>query len=213
MPPHGGAPSWEPPGGILDLWRFYIMKKKILVVFLICCMFLGVASPAFAADSLPPLPSLRDGGYIIGTERLSGDLVFLTWDSFIKVYYDTDGGVLVFNGDDPNNGRYTVSTRTLSDDGSEWANASSFKLGGSIGDKTYYFTNPVDGNVLIKDQNGLVFFSAPLLLNLGIMEVKMSPLANQVVGMIQTLLPYGISCLALLISLPLLSKVLRRFLN
>lgn len=189
------------------------MKKKILIVFLICCMFLGVASPALAADSLPPLPTLRDGGYIIGSNRISGDTVFLTWDSFITVYYDTDDLTLTFNGDDPNNGRYYISIYTLSDDGLNWGNASSITVGGSIGNKTYSFINPVDGNVLIKDQNGLVFFSAPLLLNLGIMEVKMSPLANQVVGMIQTLLPYGISCLALLISLPLLSNLLRKFLN
>ena len=101
----------------------------------------------------------------------------------------------------------------LNDDGTEWTDIGGFTVGAAIGNKVYYFSNPVEGNSLIYDTDGLVFFSPPLLLDLGILEVKMSPLLNQAVGMIQTLLPYGISCLALLISLPLLLKVLRRFLG
>ena len=33
------------------------MKKKILIVFLICCMLFGVASPAMAATTEPPIDS------------------------------------------------------------------------------------------------------------------------------------------------------------
>ena len=88
---------------------------------------------------------------------------------------------------------------------------------GGTGD---YLAEPLDTNssILVSykenptDSDWAVFRVAPPLVDLTEELIQMIPVALDLDGKLKILVPFGISCLALLISLPLLLKVLRRFL-
>lgn len=249
------------------------MKKKILIVFLICCMFFGVASPAMAANDYQYYTGLYDGHYvwlgetstsvmqhypsIVYAKDVGGLLGFqvqltcpasdvsspVKFDSFysnsssdISLYIDITGFESVnFNH------RFTYYYPYNNDKGFAQGVTS---LGSfskvSVDDKTYLrcvlpdisSNSPGFSPIYTLSTSDLTFIGScssvyvwdngstnqilgelpPQMMELGITQIQVTT-GQQVVGMIQTLLPYGISCLALLITLPLLLKVLRRFLG
>lgn len=188
--------------------------KKYLSIFLVCFLLFSFASPAFASN-YPDLPSYVSGDYyVIGQNPINLKTYLVFWNPNDPITYYQKSNELIFNGDDPDNGRYSISVYTLltGDDGNYWGDAYGITVGGAIGNKSVYINPIYEGNVLIYNQDGTVFFSPPQLLQVGLLEVEMTPLVEQVAGTMMTLIPYGVLCLALLVSLPLLLKVFRKFL-
>lgn len=205
------------------------MKKKILIVFLICCMLLGVASPAMAAETVTkfdvstldyadiPFPDDRHAyDYFVvyanplTDETLDNCSVYCLSTNQELVGYENN----FLRGSSAAHSRYHL-VYTIPDDNSspyyswywEYTGNSNVFLG--HGNTLLY------SSYTIYDALGDVYFPpVPPLLTLVVelVEAQGQILLQKVVGTIQILLPYGISCLALLISLPLLLKVLRRFL-
>lgn len=221
------------------------MKKKILLVFLICCMLLGVASPAMAAEVIEkpsdiPLPTYADVLNAYDSEDYE-NLPFTDYDYIVyyldyenawycKVLFENssnfylydDSRFLVSDYTDPwdlltilkyNNGVWsyygvsTLGTGSITIDGVLYGNmniTSSASVAYST--KTIYYFGSDE-----------VFMQAPLpdpgelVVELTKNQVKI--LALDLDGNLKILVPFGISCLVLLISLLLLLKVLRRFLG
>jgi len=229
------------------------MKKKILVVFLVCCMLLGVPSVAMAAD-IPAFESDFDYFILEGNfphpnnssweypdhtylavefsdyskESSSGLIPFLHIDdngdiSSICILNDRGQAVRVsvtaytyynssWHGD-----FYSYSNSTSSGDFFVSLKFASPFAVSSILD-TYSTVPLYSGHYNSSDdilENFVVFPQAPPdpMVTLAEQMMEKTPEALDLDGKMMILVPFGISCLALLISLPLLLKVLRRFLG
>lgn len=239
------------------------MKKKILILFLICCMMFSIASPAMAAEETFPsfTPSNEGVDYYIfkGTHTTSLDeypnheyVAVETFDygrtyDFDYVHYiafeNGEFSRFIFtNPDGSTSGRSRYILYIY--DGNSWKVAisgsgspSGFTDNGTNINHQYfvsssnvtfdylcdsseaiyyaYRTPNLNGYDNYYDLTSTVFRQAPPdpMVILAEQMMKKTPEALDLPGKMMTLAPFGISCLALLISLPILSKVLRRFLN
>lgn len=210
------------------------MKKKLLIVFLICCMFFGVASPAFAMT----LPS-------VVTDDCPSPLA--AWDNYliINVYSGSDNpprhafvydNCNLFLGNQKSDSYkttyiYPVDLNTFSSvklyqydySSSEWNYSRDFTL--EEGDylvsihaarETLGYCSPFYyGDDVNDSSNWSVFTPPPLTLEqVTVAQMKGAQQILQVLdGNLRILVPFGVGLLALLTVLVLLSKVLRRFLG
>lgn len=231
------------------------MKKKILIVFLICCMLFGVASPAMAADFYPDPPIDDSNGYFYsdivmfpsGSNYSGSDYLcfymfyqdmYLDYmpDKSLYVELNNDGDVIAVYFPLPTN--ITVDNissvnvnngfrlRYWNEESSKWSSLSSYALttysyvdGYLRVDKFHPSIDTLVFNEYISDSSIKIYGTdenfppAPPLVNLTEELIQKTPEALDLDGKLKILVPFGISCLALLISLPLLLKVLRRFLG
>lgn len=238
------------------------MKKKVLIVFLICCMLLGVASPAFASEvdiysfSTPGLSS--DGSvlnhypniFVSKSNPGIGMMVQLidrsspindplhfpvyydnTQENVLSIYVDVTGhvdsyssyGSLFYYDVYMSNGKVRGASVSADTDVVTVGNSSFFRLNFNTSNEYVSLVSTLDsselrsvlGSCYVWDNGPTEIILGelpPQMMDLGVTMVEV-PVGQQAVGMMKTLLPYGISCLALLISLLLLLKVLRRFLG
>lgn len=238
MPPHGGAPSWEPPGGIL-VFGGNKMKKKLLVVFLICCMMFGVASPAFALGETwyddaqtyiqidensrlvqVHMQSVYNGPFYIVDHGDSLEFVIPNITLALNFVAHSDGTYTLngLNGFEDVENKYgfnKVQSLTLS---------YPFSIGGVAFNSKADFIQKCQGSQGVyslpadatggADDAGDSFFQDPLLETVKNLQKGTTMIPESLRdSYLVYLVPLGISCLALLISLPVLSKVLRKFLG
>lgn len=249
------------------------MKKKILIVFLICCMLFGVASPAFALSGVLPPPDNPDyDSYIIVRYFKSSESNYYlrcfaydssVWNFYIDESAYTEDGLIHlrwysipfsdasvsvsplyvsnpilysnYDSSSSNNGwgSWRISENRYGKDVSlaNW-DSSNYYLRGNYSfayisdfishDCDFISTNDIYIGSLVESVTGSLVFQglsvfppAPPdpMVTLAEQMMEMTPEALDLDGKLKILVPFGISCLALLISLPLLLKVLRRFLG
>lgn len=188
------------------------MKKKFLIVFLICCMMFGVASPAFAHEypQLPSVPVTAERPYYIVCDPfdMGADQVCCYTFSSSDMVRNSETGKVSLNY----SGAFGYYVLVESTSGYSWQRYA------DITNRNFYLYNDsviLEKNFIIYNDDGTIFPPVPPLLTLvaELVETQGQILQAEVVGAMMTLLPFGISCLALLITLPLLLKVLRRFLD
>lgn len=226
------------------------MKKKILIVFLICCMLFGVASPAMAADFYPEPPSssktyrlyfiIPSGSNIDDSLtypylciQVSSDDPIPDKSFYLNLNDNGDVDTIYFPIPDPVSA-FKINIYEWNSSDSAWYSYKSVSVTNNFdtnpdiidGYFKYSLTDRFPNNVLSFDSYTSNFNSplkiygtdenfppAPPLVNLTEELIQMTPGALDLDGKMMILAPFGISCLALLISLPLLSNLLRRFLN
>ena len=216
------------------------MKKKILIVFLICCMLFGVASPAMAAD-VPPIPEewIENGySYFVFNFHSPSAIVYYgtSLDPYL-IYYEEGtktycGAGFLCDDESDLQGYYAFVSYVPS---SQSWQALYFKdlstksvVSGQVsvyGASSSTSSNPdpaplftpgilyVGYSEYPSDSDWSVFRVAPPLVDLTEELIQMTPEALDLDGKMKILVLFGIGCLALLLSLPLLLKVLRRFLG
>ena len=224
------------------------MKKKILIVFLICCMLLGVPSAAMAAG----VPSPNDDWehYLIFANNSSipfsshcedcasaeyAALVYYCvdkdYENLEPIYFslDENGAITSIYLPQYSDPSYSFSFRWFfyysTDTYTGWGLHTTSTGSSSTSSVDGYLIRSFDNPILISsifdssnsdfliygtDEN---FPPAPPLVNLTEELIQKTPEALDLDGKLKILVPFGISCLALLISLLLLLRVLRRFLG
>lgn len=231
------------------------MKKKFLILFLICCMMFFIASPVFAADLPDPdsswdkyiivhaqHPDFPDSDFFaIQVKTASSDLsnyrfnfLFNDLNEIIGIYLTrtTNDNAQQLNyfvysyidGSWVKERSGTHGVSTLDSRASIGAFGSSTPLSSALSAYDVNSSSPVYVmNYVFNSDTGKyeviytdsVFPLAPPdpMVTLAEQMMEKTPEALDLDGKLKILVPFGISCLALLISLPLLLKVLRRFLG
>ena len=210
------------------------MKSKLLTIVMVVVLVLSLSVPAFAV-----IADYNSDYYL---ELPSGDRLMseksLSWGkSYIYVIYESDGirfatmgntlylvksdgsySSLSFGSNIKNyesNGKTWTATRkcfypftiagVVISDITDWL---TFKSGCSGSQGVFLLTSPdVDYTEAVD------FFLNPLLETMKVQQGKANLIPLHLVSWVRSLMPLGISCLVLLLLVPILSKVLRIFLG
>jgi len=200
-------------------------------------MLLGVASPAMAADSLTPnsdwsayfiFPGTCDNYSSSYPHSYLAFAIYSSPGSSFSVDVDANGNVVNLYAHMPERKAVYLCGYVQQSDGSyKWTQFKNHSFSRPFVEGSDIYQISSTSTPIISQIHDVIAWSSPIkiygtdevfppappLVNLTEELIQMTPGALDLDGKMKILVPFGISCLALLISLPLLLKVSRRFLG